>query len=89
MEQDEAAAWTVAKRIKAVLDRARLRRPLLLHGRDATVWSLVERAAEQRLSTRVRLEDGGLLPDGTTAPANAVLVAAAVALVESVADEAR
>ncbi|MCF6119614.1 3-keto-5-aminohexanoate cleavage protein [Mesorhizobium muleiense] len=66
--------------IAAVLDRAGLRRAILLHGADATVWPFVRRAAERNWSTRVGLEDGRQLPDGTTASGNAALTAAAVAI---------
>lgn len=79
-EQDEAEALAVAEGIEAALARAGLRRPVLLHGLDAMVWRFVARAAERRLSTRVGLEDGRLLPDGATAPDNAALIAAAVGL---------
>ncbi len=79
-EQDEGEALAVAEEIEAVLTRAGLRRPMLLHGLDAGVWRFVARAAEQRFSTRVGLEDGDTLPDGTTAPSNAALVAVAVGL---------
>lgn len=77
-EQDEGKALAVAEGIEAVLARAGLRRPMLLHGLDAMVWRFVARAAERRLSTRVGLEDGATLPDGATAPGNAALVTAAV-----------
>jgi len=79
-EQDEAKALAVGDGIEAVLARARLCRPLLLHGLDATVWRFVARAAERRFSNRVGLEDGCSLRDGSTAPGNAALVAAAAAL---------
>ena len=77
-EQDEIEALSVAAGIRAVLARADLRRPLLLHGFDVTVWRFVELCAKERLSTRIGLEDGCLLPDGTIAPGNAALVGAAV-----------
>jgi len=77
-EQDEIEALSVAAGIRAVLARADLRRPLLLHGFDVTVWRFVEFCAKERLSTRIGLEDGCLLPDGTIAPGNAALVGAAV-----------
>jgi hypothetical protein len=48
-----------------VLARAGLGKPVLLHGFDATVWSFAERAGRQGFSTRVGLEDGSTLPDGT------------------------
>jgi uncharacterized protein (DUF849 family) len=79
-EQDLAAARQVADGIAVVLERNGVRRPILLHGVDATVWPLVELARRRRWSTRVGLEDGKELPDGTTAPDNAALVATAVAI---------
>jgi uncharacterized protein (DUF849 family) len=79
-EQNVAVARRVADDIAAVLERADLRRPILLHGFDATVWPFVEVAHRRRWSTRVGLEDGKHLPDGTTASDNAALVAAAVAI---------
>jgi uncharacterized protein (DUF849 family) len=79
-EQDLGVARQVAASIAAVLDRAGLRRPILLHGVDATVWPFVEVARQRRWSTRVGLEDGKHLPDGTIAPDNAALVSAALAI---------
>lgn len=79
-EQDISEARAVAAGIVAVLDREGVRRPVLLHGFDATVWSFVALAAERRWSTRVGLEDGSALPNGTAASGNAALVAAAVEL---------
>jgi uncharacterized protein (DUF849 family) len=79
-EQDFAVARQVADGIAAVLDRANVRRSILLHGFDATVWPFVELARSRRWSTRVGLEDGKLLPDGTTASDNVALVAAAAAI---------
>jgi len=79
-EQDFAAAQKIAEDIAAVLARANLRRPILLHGFDATVWPFVTLARQRRWSTRVGLEDCKHLPDGTIAPDNIALVAAAVAV---------
>ena len=76
----DAEALAAAEGIEAVLARAGLRRAVLLHGLDATVWRFVARAAERRFSTRVGLEDGCLLPDGAMTPGNAALVTAAVGL---------
>ena len=78
--QDLGVAREVADGITAVLDRAGLRRPILLHGADATVWPFVELAHQRRWSTRVGLEDGKHLADGTAAFDNAALVTAAVAI---------
>jgi uncharacterized protein (DUF849 family) len=79
-EQDEAEALSAAADIRAVLSRANLRRPLLLHGFDAMVWRFVTLAAKERLSARVGLEDGCLLPDATMAVDNAALISSAVAV---------
>ena len=68
----------VVDEIAALLDRASMRRPILLHGFDATVWPFVELARRRRWSTRVGLEDGKHLPNGAIASDNAALVAAAV-----------
>ena len=76
-EQDAGQARAVADGIHTVLRRAGVRQPLLLHGIDATVWEFVALAARRRWSTRVGLEDGSRLADGTTASGNAALVAAA------------
>jgi uncharacterized protein (DUF849 family) len=85
-EQVLDAAMAAADAILAVLARASLRKPVLLHGFDATVWPFVERAARQGFSTRVGLEDGFALPDGTAAPSNAALVAAAAAIFAAATD---
>jgi uncharacterized protein (DUF849 family) len=52
-EQDLGVARQIAANIAAILNRAGLRRPVLLHGVDATVWPLVELARQRRWSTRV------------------------------------
>jgi uncharacterized protein (DUF849 family) len=73
-EQDAGRARELALGIVAVLDRASLGRPILLHGFDASVWTLAALAGERRWSTRVGLEDTRHGPDGTVAPDNAALV---------------
>ena len=75
------AAQRTADTILAVLAEAGISKPLLIHGAGQTVWSFVERAARERYSTRVGLEDGATMPDGTVASSNADLVAAAAALI--------
>lgn len=79
-EQDFSIARKVADDVAAVLARANIRRPILLHGFDATVWQFVMLARQRKWSTRVGLEDGKHLQDGTTAADNVALVAAAVAV---------
>lgn len=82
--QDLAAALDEAHGIAAVLERAGVRRPILLHGADATVWPFVALARRKRWSTRVGLEDGKTLADGKMAQDNAAIVAAAAAIFRAV-----
>ena len=76
-EQDIGEAQAVVGGIVAILDRAEIRRPILLHGFDATIWHFVEVAAGRRWSTRIGLEDGRTLPDGKLTANNAAMIAAA------------
>jgi uncharacterized protein (DUF849 family) len=78
--QDQSAALDEAHGIAAVLERAGVRRPILLHGVDVTVWPFVALAHRTRWSTRVGLEDGKTLADGTVAKDNAEIVVAAVTI---------
>ncbi|PDT03661.1 3-keto-5-aminohexanoate cleavage enzyme [Rhizobium chutanense] len=82
-EQDLQRARDIADGIIEVLERSRGHRPILLHGFDRTVWPFVRLARERRYSTRIGLEDGKHLPDGTIARDNAALVTAAVAILSS------
>ncbi len=70
----------VAGDIHAILDRADILAPRLQHGEDATTWIALEDAVRRGLDTRVGLEDVLVLPDGSHAPDNAALIAAARAL---------
>jgi uncharacterized protein (DUF849 family) len=79
-EPDLVRADAVADGIAKVLDQAGVRRPILLHGSEVTVWHFVKRAHEMRWSTRVGLEDGSQLPNGQTAAGNAALVSETVRL---------
>lgn len=54
--------------------------PMLLHGLDQSCWPLLQHAGARHLQTRIGLEDTLLLPDGSAAPDNAALVAAAADL---------
>jgi uncharacterized protein (DUF849 family) len=56
---------------------------VLLHGKDSSAWPALRLAARHRLSARIGLEDTLELPDGSPAPDNAALVAAARELVSS------
>ncbi|GAA4088985.1 3-keto-5-aminohexanoate cleavage protein [Nonomuraea soli] len=52
-------------------------RPILLHGEDDAAWAVLAVAGARGLSTRIGLEDTLRMPDGSPAPDNAALVAAA------------
>ncbi|MBZ9743422.1 MULTISPECIES: 3-keto-5-aminohexanoate cleavage protein [unclassified Mesorhizobium] len=80
---DLPVALDEAHGIAAVLERAGVRRPILLHGVDGTVWPFVDLARQKRWSTRVGLEDGKTLADGTVAKDNARIVAEATAIFRS------
>ncbi|MDG4785771.1 3-keto-5-aminohexanoate cleavage protein [Micromonospora sp. WMMD1102] len=54
--------------------------PVLLHGEGPATWAVLADAVRRGLATRIGLEDIRTLPDGSPAPGNAELVAAAVAL---------
>lgn len=58
--------------------------PILLHGLDDSCWPLLAHAGVRGLQTRIGLEDTLLLPDGSTAPGNAELVAAATDVLRGV-----
>ena len=73
---DVATADDVLGRVLAAGSPA----PVLLHGLDESCWPLLEHAGARGVQTRIGMEDTLLLPDGSTAPDNAALVAAAVQL---------
>lgn len=77
-DADGPEPHAMADAIDAVLAQGGCRRPRLLHGCDGVVWRLVTHAARRGFSTRIGLEDGDRLPDGTVAADNAALVRAAV-----------
>ena len=79
-EQSAAAGEAAALAIIAVLDRAGIGLPRLLHGLDATMWPMFRLARRLGLETRIGLEDGAYLPSGERAADNAALIAAARAL---------
>lgn len=68
---------TVASEIHAVLDRADVLAPRLQHGEDDIAWTALDDAFRRGVGTRIGLEDVLVLPDGSPAPHNAALVAAA------------
>lgn len=69
-----------ADAICSLLDRAKVDRPRLLHGADATAWPMLEAAVSAGYDIRMGLEDTMRLPGGEEAGDNADLVAHAVRL---------
>ena len=73
-EQEIEQARATVNEIKAVLDRARIVLPRVLHGTEATTWSILEDAIKLGYGIRVGFEDTLTLPDGRVARSNAELV---------------
>jgi len=80
-EQEIAMARLTVRETKAVLDRARIEIPRLLHGTGATSWEIMEDAIKLGYGIRVGLEDTLTLADGRVAGSNAELVKEARAYV--------
>jgi uncharacterized protein (DUF849 family) len=64
--------------IEAVLDRAGIELPRLLHGTEATSWQIMDHAISRGYAVRIGFEDTLKLPDGTLARSNAELVTEAL-----------
>ncbi len=60
---------------------------VLLHGEDSSCWPALRHAARLGLATRIGLEDVLELPDGSPAPDNAGLVAAARSVLDGTVDD--
>jgi uncharacterized protein (DUF849 family) len=81
-EEDPADALANAEAIERVLREAGVAARLLLHGMGAATWPVLEAALDRGFDVRIGLEDTLNLPDGSVAPDNAALVAAARHLAE-------
>jgi uncharacterized protein (DUF849 family) len=79
-EQDIDEGFAAVLGIIAVLERGRVRLPLLLHGDEASAWPMFREAMARNYDSRIGLEDGNLLPSGKMAADNADIVRAAVRL---------
>jgi uncharacterized protein (DUF849 family) len=77
-EQELTSALTTVKEMENVLRSAAVHLPLLLHGTEATAWSMMDDAIARGYDIRIGLEDTLVLPDGSTAIDNAQLVKVAV-----------
>jgi uncharacterized protein (DUF849 family) len=79
-EQDIDEGFAAATGIIAVLERAKFKLPILLHGDEASVWPMFKEAMARGYDSRIGLEDGNRLPSGKQAADNADIVRAAVLL---------
>lgn len=79
-EQDLPAALQALRDVEAILDRAGIGLPRLVHGLDRTVWPLYRETLRLGCDARIGLEDGKHLPSGEIAESNAALIRAARAL---------
>ncbi len=86
---DEASTVGEADRLLAILADGGNTRPVLLHGEGSSCWPALRHAARLGLGTRIGLEDVLELPDGTPAPDNASLVAAARRVIAAAARESQ
>jgi uncharacterized protein (DUF849 family) len=82
---DAADALKSVVAMERVLDRAGVKGSRLLHGSGATAWALIEEAKKRGYDTRAGLEDTLMLPDGSIAPDNGAIVAAAKRIIERAA----
>lgn len=76
-DRDGEVTERLAAHLFGELHEARIALPVLLHGEGASAWPALRLALRLGLDTRIGLEDTLELPDGTLAPDNAALVAAA------------
>jgi uncharacterized protein (DUF849 family) len=63
--------------ILALLKKASVRLPIVLHGLNEQAWRMIDEAAARGFDTRVGLEDILTMPDGSVAAGNGALVAEA------------
>jgi uncharacterized protein (DUF849 family) len=81
--EEAAEVLAAVKDIHHALDDAGSTAPRLQHGDGDAAWLMVHDALRRGLDTRVGFEDTVRLPDGSVAPDNAALVAAAIQLAAS------
>lgn len=79
-DPEPEAAEACATAIDSLLDHAKVDAPRLHHGSEMATWHVIAVALDRGWDVRVGLEDTLRLPDGSPAPGNAELVAAAVSM---------
>jgi uncharacterized protein (DUF849 family) len=77
LEEDFSAALENLEQMEGLLARSGIGIPRLVHGAGTAAWRMLEAALARGYETRIGLEDVLTLPDGSPAPGNAALVAAA------------
>lgn len=77
-EQEIEKARDTVRLIEAVLDRANVKLSRVLHGTEATTWTILEDAIKLGYGIRVGFEDTLRLPNGTVAGTNSDLVKEAI-----------
>jgi uncharacterized protein (DUF849 family) len=77
-QQEMDEALEVVGKVEALLRRAGIALPIILHGLNRTAWDFIEVAAKRGYGTRIGFEDVLSLPDGSQAKGNGELVAEAV-----------
>ncbi|HEU5014813.1 MAG TPA: 3-keto-5-aminohexanoate cleavage protein [Roseiflexaceae bacterium] len=82
-EQHVAEALENVRAMETLLDAAHVQTPRLLHGFEHSAWPLLDIALQRGYDTRIGFEDTLFMPDGSRAPSNAALVAAARERVKS------
>lgn len=84
MQADKAAeATTMYHATRQILQDAGAAAPILLHGEGGSVWPMVQLSLAMGHDTRVGLEDGLHLPDGTIAKDNAEIIASACTILNA------
>jgi uncharacterized protein (DUF849 family) len=83
-EEDGRRAVEEATAVEVALDRAGIGAPSLHHAYERATWDVIRAAVDRGRDVRIGLEDTLVLPDGSPAPDNASLVAAAVDLARGV-----
>jgi uncharacterized protein (DUF849 family) len=80
VDRDPSAAVAAAAEAAAELARLGITARQVRHGYDLATWAVLGAALADGQDIRVGLEDTTVLPDGSAAPGNAALVAAAALL---------
>ncbi len=81
---DRAGTETEADRLLGIVRRGDGdAAPVLVHGKGSSCWPALRHAGRRGLATRIGLEDVLEMPDGSSAPSNVALVAAAHTLLRT------